>query len=219
TLSRRLLGEQEAERTRIARGLNYGIGQQLAILSMELDVTGSDEQRADSARRLSRALERVHGLSRSVRELSHGLHPTKLQLIGLVAALDELQRDFSQPHLSIAFSDRDVPTGMDHDIALCLFRLVQEILQNAVKHSDAGHVWIELVGGPPGVTLTIIDDGKGFDLDCVGSDGLGLITMRERVESVGGTLNILSTPGSGTRVRIVVPLPAAATSAFARISS
>jgi len=218
-LNRRLLGEQEAERARIARELHDDIGQQLAILSMELDVPGSEQQQADSARRLSRALERAHGLSRSVRDLSHGLHPSKLQVIGLVAALDALQRDFSRPHLSIAFSHRDVPTEMDHDIALCLFRLVQEALQNAVKHSDAGHVWLELVGGPPGVTLTIIDDGKGFDLDCVGSGGLGLMTMRERVESVGGTLAILSTPGSGTRVRIIVPLPAAVTSVSARISS
>jgi signal transduction histidine kinase len=107
---------------------------------------------------------------------------------------------------------------LDHDISLCVFRLVQEALRNAITHSDARHVSIDLMGVPPGLTLTIADDGKGFDAERVRSDGLGLIAMRERVESVGGTLEIHSAPGSGTTLRFVLPLHAAATESAAMLS-
>jgi signal transduction histidine kinase len=204
-LSRRLLGEQEAERARIARELHDDIHQQLTILSIELDRLRSDQLPVHSAKRLFRALETTHGISTSVRQLSHRLHPSRLQLIGLVAALDGLRRDLSPPHLSIAFSHRDVPADINSDIALCLFRVAQEALGNAVKHSDAAHVWVDLTGGPSRLALTITDDGKGFDVNGVPNAGLGLISVRERVESVGGVLEIHSTPASGTRLRVTVP--------------
>ena len=203
-LSRRLLGEQEAERARIARELHDDVNQQLAILSIELDRIRSDQPQPRSSTRLSRALEITQRISTSVRELSHRLHPARLQLIGLVAGIDSLGRELSLPHLSIAFRHRNVPADIDEDIALCLFRVAQEALGNAVKHSDARHVWVELAGEPPGVALTITDDGKGFD-DGVPNAGLGLISMRERVESVGGVLEIHTTPGDGTRLRVTVP--------------
>jgi signal transduction histidine kinase len=207
-LGRRLLGEQEAERARIARELHDDINQQLAILSVELDGLRADQPQSGSATRLSQALETANGISTSVRELSHRLHSTKLDLIGLVAALDSLRHDFSRPHLSISFCHRDVPMKIDHDIALCLFRVAQEALGNAVKHSDAAHIWVDLTGGPSTVALTIADDGKGFDVDRVSNEGLGLISMKERVESVGGVLEIHATPGSGTELRVSVPTQA-----------
>jgi signal transduction histidine kinase len=139
-LSRRLLGEQEAERARIARELHDDINQQLAILSIELDRLRSDQLQVHSAKRLSRALETVKGISTSVHELSHRLHPSKLQLIGLVAAIDNLRHDLSPPHLPIAFSHRNVPAEINQNIALCVFRVAQEALVNAVKHSDAAHM-------------------------------------------------------------------------------
>ncbi len=207
-LSRRLLGEQEAERARIARELHDDINQQLAILSIELDRLRSDQLQVRSAKRLSQALETAQGISTSVRELSHRLHPSKLRLIGLVAALDNLRRDLSPPHLPIAFSHHNVPAEIDQNIALCVFRVAQEALGNAVKHSDAGHVWVDLTGGPSSVALTITDDGKGFDVDGVQNAGLGLISMRERVESVGGVLEIHATLASGTRLTVTVPTQA-----------
>jgi signal transduction histidine kinase len=205
-LSRRLLGEQEAERARIARELHDDINQQLAILSIELDGLRSDQ--LHSAKRLSRAMETTQGISTSVRELSHRLHPSKLRLIGLVAALDSLRRDLSPPHLPIAFCHRNVPAEIDQTIALCVFRVAQEALGNAVKHSDAGHIWVDLTGGPSSVALTITDDGKGFDVNEPPTAGLGLISMRERVESVGGVLEIHAMPASGTRLRVTVPIQA-----------
>jgi signal transduction histidine kinase len=204
-LSRRLLGEQEAERARIARELHDDITQQLAILSIELDLLRSDEPSTHSAERLSRALETAQGISTSVRDLSHRLHPARLQLIGLVGALDGLRRDLSLPHLSIAFAHQDVPAAINPDIALCLFRVAQEALGNAVKHSDARHISVELTGAPSSLALTITDDGKGFDVESVANGGLGLVSMRERVESVEGLLEIHASPASGTRLRVTVP--------------
>ena len=217
-LSRRLLGEQEAERARIARELHDDIGQQLTILSIELDGLRSDQPRVHGAERLSRAMETTQGISTSVRELSHQLHPAKLGLIGLVAALDNLRRDLSPPHLSIAFCHRNVPAKIDQSIALCVFRVAQEALGNAVKHSAAGHISVDLTGGPSSVVLTITDDGKGFDVTGPPNAGLGLISMRERVESVGGVLEIHSTPASGTRLKVTVPIQASE-SALAAIAS
>jgi len=217
-LSRRLLGEQEAERTRIARELHDDINQQLAILSIELDELRSDQLQAPSANHLSRAMETTRGISTSVRELSHRLHPSKLRLIGLVAALDYLRRDLSPPHLPITFCHRNVPAEIDQNIALCVYRVAQEALGNAVKHSDAGHIGVDLTGGPSSVALTITDDGKGFDVHDPPNAGLGLISMRERVESVGGVLEIHATPASGTRLSVTVPIQASE-SALALVAS
>jgi signal transduction histidine kinase len=216
-LSRRLLGEQEAERARIARELHDDVNQQLTILSIELDRLRSYQLPIHSGRQLSRALETAQRISTSVRELSHRLHPSRLQLLGLVAGLDSLRRDFSS-HFSVAFCHCNVPAEIDSHIALCLFRVAQEALANAVKHSGARHVWVDLTGGAFSVALTIRDDGKGFDVDGVPSLGLGLVSMRERVESVGGILEIASTPGSGTRLRVTIPIQASE-SAPARMAS
>ena len=208
-LSRRLLGEQEAERARIARELHDDINQQIAILSIELDRLRSDELSIHTAERLSRALETTQGISTSVRDLSHRLHPAWLQLIGLVGGLDSLRRDLSPPHLSIAFAHQNVPTAINPDIELCLFRVAQEALGNAVKHSDARHISVELTGAPSSLALTIADDGKGFDVESAPNGGLGLMSMRQRVESVGGLLEIHASPASGTRLRVTVPTPTA----------
>jgi len=217
-LSRRLLGEQDAERARIARELHDDINQQLALLSMDLDRLRSERLQVQSAKRLSQALEATNGISTSVRELSHRLHPSTLRLIGLVAAVDKLRRDLSPPHLPVAFCHRNVPAQIDQNIALCVFRVAQEALRNAVKHSDASHIWVDLTGGPSSVALTVTDDGKGFDVNGLPNAGLGLISMRERVESVGGVLEIQATPASGTRLSVTVPTQAAE-SALAAIAS
>jgi signal transduction histidine kinase len=217
-LSRRLIGEQEAERARIARELHDDVNQQLAILAIELDRIRSDHPEAHGAMRISRALQATQSVSAAVRELSHRLHPSRLRLIGLVAGLDGLRRDLSPPHLSIAFRHRNVPAEIDPMIALCLFRVAQEGLRNAVKHSGASRISLDLTGGPSCVDLTIADDGKGFDLDGVPNTGLGLMSMKERVESVGGVLEIHAKPASGTRLSVTVPTPASASAPAGKAS-
>ena len=204
-LSRRLLGEQEAERTRIARELHDDINQQLTLLALDLAKLQSGQPQVDGANRLSRALQTAHSVAASVRALSHRLHPSMLRLAGLVDSLDGLRSDLSHPHLPIAFSHRDVPGAIDPDIALCVFRVAQEALTNAVKHSKASQIWVELTGSSSSLELTITDNGKGFDVDSVPHAGLGLISIKERVESVGGRLEIQST-ASGTHLHVSVPI-------------
>lgn len=208
-LGRRLLGEQEAERTRVARELHDDIGQQLAILSVDLDALTFDQTPVDP-RELTRAQARVHSIVSSVHELSLKLHPAKLQLLGLVAALGSLRYEFS-PQL-IAFSHRDVPQAIDSDVSLCLFRVAQEALRNAVTHSGAEHVLMDLTGASAGLALTVTDDGHGFDVATL-NGGLGLTSMKERIESIGGVLDIDSASGSGTRLTVTVPIRPASTAA------
>ena len=205
-LSRKLIKAQEKERIFVARELHDDISQQLAILANELDLILSDEQIGDLVDQVSMAAERARDISTSVHHLSHRLHPAHLQLLGLVPAIERLRRDCSRPQQSVTFFHRDVPSAIEHEVALCLFRVAQEALNNAVKHSDAAHVWVVLTGGPAAVDLRITDDGNGFDVDDVFGHGLGLTSMRERLEAVGGALEIQSTLGLGTCLRATVPV-------------
>lgn len=207
-LGRRLLAAQEDERSRISRELHDDIMQQMALLEMDLQLlTSFDEQKEDDGDKLVRqAYERAHIISRSVHDLSYRLHPAKLRLIGLVRALEGLQREYSRADLSIVFSHENVPGALSDELMLCLFRVVQEALQNAAKHSGARQVSLRLQGGDNQLRLTVVDDGKGFEVDRAWGRGLGLVSMSERLEAIGGTLSIRSAPGAGTRLEIVAPL-------------
>jgi signal transduction histidine kinase len=182
----------ETERTRIARELHDDVSRQLALLSVELQQL-SDELPAQFERGRTRARElwdRAGVIATSVHELSHQLHPLKLEMMGLVPAIADLQRELSLQHgMTIRFSHHDVPADIPRDVALCVFRIAQEALRNAIKHSDAEEVAVHLAGSPSGLTLTVTDDGVGFDPDPEGSEGLGLVSMRERLEPVAGALD------------------------------
>jgi len=198
---------QEDERTRIARELHDDVGQQLALLTIDLDLVrgAGGEFEAETGTLLDDTLTRAREIAKTVHDLSHRLHPEKLHLLGLVAALSAIQREFSLPSLKVRFEHRNVPALLPRNVTLCLFRIAQEALQNIVKHSSAHAVSMELVGTDRELTLTIVDDGTGFDEDTMTSKGLGLISMGERLEGVGGSLNIRSRPGAGTRLEIAVP--------------
>jgi signal transduction histidine kinase len=206
-LAGRLLMAQEDERTRIARELHDDVGQQLALLTVDLDLVrgAGGEFETETGTLLDDTLKRAREVAKTVHDLSHRLHPEKLHLLGLVAALSAIQREFSLPTLKVRFEHRNVPASLPRNVTLCLFRIAQEALQNIVKHSAAHDVSIELVGTDRELTLTIVDDGNGFDGDTTTSKGLGLISMGERLEGIGGSLNIRSRPGAGTRLEIAVP--------------
>ena len=208
-LGSRLLGAQEAERSRIARELHDDVSQQTAILAIDLQLLiDSDPGAPDARDELARsALQRTKIIAHSIHALSHRLHPAKLQLMGLVPSLKSLHRELSKTGVAVAFTHRNVPDGLPFDLTLCLFRIVQEALQNAVKHGSAHQVSVDLVGTEQGLTLAIVDDGAGFDVDAVSAKGLGLTSMRERLEPLGGTLKIHSRPGAGTRLHVFVPTP------------
>jgi signal transduction histidine kinase len=208
-LARRLITEQEAERRRIARELHDDVGQQLALLSIDLEqlARSAHPSHGDTLQRARAASQRTAEISTSVHDMSHQLHPPKLELIGLVVALTGLQRELSLQHaMQIDFTHRDVPAALPRDVALCLFRIAQEGLRNAIRHSGARAVSVQLTGDGQRVALVIADEGSGFDVDATGHVGLGLLSMRERVESVGGTLTIRANPGTGTHLEVSVPI-------------
>lgn len=204
-LGGRLLHAQESERTRIARELHDDISQQVSLLVIDLGLMRGQIQ-TESRKLTDEALSRAEELVRSVHDLSHRLHPPKLRLIGLVAALRDLQQEMSQLGVPITFTHQNVPLPLPQELTLCLFRVAQEALQNANKYSHARNVTVHLGGSPEGLALTIADDGVGFDVDAAWGKGLGLISMGERLEAVGGTFTIVSTPGEGTKVNVFVPL-------------
>jgi signal transduction histidine kinase len=209
-LGGRLLLAQEAERARIARELHDDVNQQVALLAIDLELLREGRQRPDAATLVEEACERAHAIAKSLHDLSHQLHPARLRILGLVPALSGLQRELSRPDCVIDFSSDNVPNTLPHDITLCLFRVAQEALHNALTHGAASTVVVQLIGEPDRLVMTIVDDGVGFDVDDAWRRGLGLVSMGERLESVCGTLDIQSRPGDGTRLSISVPLAAAA---------
>lgn len=205
-LGGRLLNAQEAERSRIARELHDDIGQQLTVLTIDLELLANGD-REEPGRLIEDALHRAHDISASLHDLSHRLHPAKLRLLGLISSLQALQRELAPSDISVVFTHDSIPSKLPPDLTLCLFRVVQEALQNAVKYSHADEISVHLGRGVQGLKLTIVDDGVGFDVQRSWGKGLGLISMRERLDAIGGTLEIQSEPGVGTRLEISVELP------------
>jgi signal transduction histidine kinase len=204
-LGARLLHAQESERARIARELHDDVSQQMALLEMDLELLRGGV--AGQAEGLAlEALHRVKGVARSVHELSHRLHPAKLRLIGLASALKGLQRDLPPSNAKITFTLEDLPRTLAQEITICLFRIVQEALLNAIKYSDARHIAVTVICEPHALQLTVIDDGVGFDVKAAWGKGLGMISMNERVEAVGGRFTVRSKSGKGTRLHVTVPL-------------
>jgi signal transduction histidine kinase len=210
-LADRLLVVQEEERRRISRELHDDINQRLAMLAVEVEVL---EQRLSSSPEQSgRALRAIHDrvveLSDDVRHLAYQFHPSVLDDLGLPVALQRLVDDVAA-HSGIkgTFTPRMVPEALPQDVATCLYRVAQEGLANVVKHAGAAQVEVELAGGEDGITLSVRDDGRGFDAERIRDSrtSLGLVSMHERVRMVNGTCQIMSQPGQGTQVAVSVPL-------------
>jgi signal transduction histidine kinase len=206
-LGSRLLDAQERERSRIARELHDDVNQQLAALRINLAMLGRTlEGRAQFL--AEGAAKRVGEITRSVRSLSHRLHPARLQLMGLVEALEELQSEASGPNVTVTFTHQNVPPSLPPELTVSLFRVAQEALQNALRYSQARTVSVDLRSLSGDIALTITDDGVGFDVEAMWGKGLGLISMRERVEALGGTADIHSHPGAGTVLAVNIPASA-----------
>ena len=214
-LTSRLLRAQETERRRIARELHDDLNQSLALIAVELDLLAQNQPRPGAALdgRLHELSGRVKELSSAVHDLSHQLHPTKLEQLGLVAAVRGLCNELGHAHgLGIEFAAEQVPSSIPDDTALCLYRIAQEALRNVIKHSGARHARVELRGSPGAISLRISDDGSGFEPDsAAGKDGLGLVSMRERLRLIGGEITVDSRPSDGARIDVRAPLaPSAA---------
>jgi PAS domain S-box-containing protein len=210
SVGRRLIEAHEEERTWIARELHDDIGQRIALLAIELERCDPQGPGSSVARHeyLQLACQHVSDLGKDIQALSHRLHSSKLEYLGLVTAAKSFCRELSeQRNVRIEFKHSDMPAAIPKEISLCLFRVLQEALQNAVKHSADQNFTVEVYGTKDGISLTVSDSGIGFDWqDAMNRRGLGLVSMRERLRLVDGELSIQSAPDRGTIVLARVPL-------------
>jgi len=211
-LAGRLIQAEEQERTRLARELHDDLSQGLALLSVELEMFGQNPELDPQkiAGRMADFSSRVKQLSSDVHQISHDLHPAKLEQLGLAAAVRGFCKEFALAHeMAIKFDEREVPRTLPANTALCFYRIAQESLNNVVKHSGATAAEVKLTGDQGSLRIMIADDGAGFDPTAAPASGsLGLVSMRERANYLGGTLSIDSHPGAGTRVELFVPIDA-----------
>jgi len=156
--------------------------------------------------------KQISEIAADIQSLSHELHSAKLQYLGIAGAIRGFCREFGeQQKVEIDFQTHDLPSPLSPDISLCFFRVLQEALHNAVKHSRVRYFEVRLWGTPDEIHLTIRDSGVGFDREAArASQGLGLISMEERLKLVNGTLLIDSQPKRGTTIHARVPLPSVA---------
>jgi signal transduction histidine kinase len=200
-VNRRLIEAHEEERSWIARELHDDFIQRVAMASMELEglersLSGSDVQ----ARRAGDVKTHMRELGHDMHALSHRLHSSKLQHLGLVAACDVFCKELSDRHaVHIRLRSEDIPASVPHEISLSLFRVMQEALQNAVKYSGVRTFLVSLVRTGGGIELSVRDSGAGFDPEqAISGNGLGLTSMNERMKLVDGRLSIDSRVGHGT---------------------
>ena len=212
-----LIYAQEEERARIARELHDDFSQRLAVQHLELGQLRDKlpETELEERATLQKILKKGKEISADLRSLSHRLYSSKLELVGLVPALRGLCEEISQKSsIAVHFSGYGASLSLSNDTELCLFRVCQEALSNVVKYSEAKSAHVQLSADANGVSLRIIDAGKGFDTDFRNSeDGIGLESMRERLRLVGGKLSVHSKLTKGTEVLAEIPR-----SAFAKQS-
>ena len=211
-VSRRLIEAQEQERSRIARELHDDINQRLALLSIDLGEIG--HQLLDSApearSRIQRIAKCMVEINRDVYAISHRLHSSQLEYLGIAAAAASFCSELSeQKKVEIDFAHSGLSQTVSKEISLCLFRVLQEALNNAVKYSGGRRFAVQLTGTADEIHLTVRDFGKGFDAEvAMNGRGLGLISMRERVSLVKGTISISSKLMDGTEISVRVPADA-----------
>jgi PAS domain S-box-containing protein len=210
-VNRRLIVAQENERRHIAGELHDHFSQQLALLALDLQqllVTLPPEAEAP-AETAQAAMRRTAEIASDVHAMSHRLHPSKLGALGLVATIRAHCRDVSRQSVAVQFTDFNVPPRLPADTDVCLFRVLEEALTNVVRHSGATEATVHLVGRDHQLALRVMDNGAGFAPHGGGLRGIGLISMQERVNALGGHFVISSAPGRGTLVEARLPCPAA----------
>jgi PAS domain S-box-containing protein len=209
-LSGRLLRAGEEERARIACELHDDINQRLALLANRIQNSESGTADPLQKKELSETWRLTNEIATDIQHISHQLHPSKLQYLGLATTIRDLCREFSKQHrIAVECVLQDLPQELDENVSLSLFRVVQESLHNVAKHSRAQHATVRLTYRSGMIHLFISDDGVGFDpLHKPGDHGLGLISMRERMRSVGGEFSIWSKPFLGTQVAGDIPATA-----------
>ena len=204
-MSSGLIEAQEQERARIGRELHDDINQRLGMLAVELEQLQQNPYEVKT--RLQELRKQTIELSDDVQALSHELHASKLEYLGVAAGMNSWCREFSlRQSVEIDFR-QGVSSDLSAEIGLCLFRVLQEALHNALKHSGVKHIEVELKEVRNEIHLIVTDLGRGFDVQAaIRGQGLGLTSMRERVRLLNGNIEIRSTPMMGTTIHVRVPL-------------
>jgi two-component system sensor histidine kinase UhpB len=209
----RLITAQEAERARIARDLHDGVCQDVAAIGVDLSHLrrhGGEMARQEFEAAVVSIERRTGAVAETLRRLSHGLHPTVLKHVGLVAALQshcaEIERQY---HLDVTFFASGAVEPVGAPVALGLFRIAQEALRNTARHAHARHVTLSLTRGVRCLSMSVTDDGAGFDVGALRNSGggLGLVSIEERVRLMQGRVVIRSERDGGTVVDVCVPTP------------
>lgn len=204
-VSGNLIAAQEQERQRIARDLHDGLGQELALVRVQLNAltTQTSQSLNPTLAELSNQISRI---STAAHEISHGLYPRELEYLGLPTAIKKLCEQAAKGRDVSVHPDIDsLPRHLQSSISLCLYRAVQEALHNVIRHSQAKDVDVALKTDGRQIVLRVVDNGVGFN---PGQErgGLGLVSMRQRVRSVDGSIDITSSSKGGTRIELRVPL-------------
>lgn len=209
-LTARLLTVQEEERRRVSCELHDDLNQKLAVLVMNVEaaerrLTPDVQKSRESLRAIRNELAE---LSDDVRRLAYRLHPSILDHLGLAIALQSHVEEFGKREgIQATFAQRDLPETLPQAVSTCLYRVTQEALRNVAKHAKATRVAVRLVRWGDDLRLSIFDSGIGFQPPTGGElQGLGFVSMQERVRLVGGRFSARSKPGRGTYLFIKVPL-------------
>ena len=210
SLSGRLIDAQEEERKRIAREIHDDYSQRLALLAIELENLGEESGSSSVAtsQRLHQVWNGIAEIGADLHSLSHRLHSSTLDRLGLVAGAKAFCREFAeQQEIQVDFADENVPHDVPGDAALCLFRIVQEGLRNIKRHSGAARAEVRLKGSGGTLHLSVADRGRGFEVNNRSPrEGIGIRSMEERLRSLGGHLEVRSQPMEGTRIDAWLPL-------------
>ncbi|MEJ2008408.1 MAG: PAS domain S-box protein, partial [Acidobacteriota bacterium] len=205
----RLVNTSEDARKRIARELHDSFGSGLAGLNLRIsEMEGQLSSRPGLANKLKEIRNELSKFAKAAHDLSQQLHPSVLSQLGLKSALEAECAGYSKKHgVTVDFSAENISEQLPDPIALCLYRVAQESLENVRRHAQTKKVSVKLARKGNEIVMVIRDFGKGFDLKAVRTrGGLGLVSMEERVRLVDGSLSVTSKPGEGTRVEVHIPL-------------
>lgn len=205
-LAGRLIARQDIERQRIARELHDDVSQRLALLNFEIAQIAAQTHGQHVRAQLDTLSAHVGEIATDVHNLAYELHPSRLQAIGLVASVQSLCRDALKGDVHVAFTHDAIPSSVDADVSLCVYRIIQEALHNVLRHSHSRDAQVRLAYDGGGIVLQIADSGSGFDPKHIVGARLGLRSMEERVAALNGQFAVHGDPGEGTRIDVRIPI-------------
>jgi len=206
-LSSQLIHAQETERFRIGQELHDDLSQRAAVLALRLsDLSRNHNQNQPLKNEFDRMREQVVDLCKDIARVSHQLHPITLNRLGLAVALRSLSEQVTDNQRAVLFLCDDELPPLESHLSIALYRIAQQALRNALTHSGASCIEVELKATETNISLSIRDTGCGFDVASIASSGLGLSGMAERMRNADGDLTIRSSPGNGTAIIATAPL-------------